>query len=317
MICRFSVLIVRVSAIFVLCKIISFKDMSQIPESELILNKDGSVYHLNLLPEDLAPVVINVGDPDRVAMVSSYFDQIDVKKQKREFITHTGFYKGKRISVISTGIGTDNIDIVYNELDALVNIDLPSRTIKKELTSLHLVRIGTSGSLQSDIPVDNFVCSTFGLGLDGLLNFYKLINTDEEDQIIKAFRLHYPSHGVLSLPYLTKAGSKLVDLLSPGMFKGITASCSGFYAPQMRQLRLEPSRMDMIDKLHTFNFGEHRITNFEMETGAMYGLARLMGHHCCAVNVIVANRITQEYSKDAESAMHRLIKTVLDRLATL
>lgn len=291
--------------------------MSQIPESELILNKDGSVYHLNLLPEELAPVVINVGDPDRVAMVSAYFDQIEVKKQKREFVTHTGVYKGKRISVISTGIGTDNIDIVYNELDALVNIDLPTRTIKKDLTSLHLVRIGTSGSLQADIPVDNFVCSTFGLGLDGLLNFYKLINDDEEDQLVQAFRKHYPSHGILPQSYISRASGSLVDLLSPGMFKGITASCSGFYAPQMRQLRLEPSRMDMIDKLHSFNFGEHRITNFEMETGAMYGLASLLGHHCCSVNVIVANRIAQQYSKDAEGAMHKLIQTVLDRLATL
>ncbi len=291
--------------------------MSQIPESELILNKDGSVYHLNLLPEELAPVVINVGDPDRVAMVSAYFDHIEVKKQKREFVTHTGVYKGKRISVISTGIGTDNIDIVYNELDALVNIDLPTRTIKKDLTSLHLVRIGTSGSLQADIPVDNFVCSTFGLGLDGLLNFYKLINDDEEDQLVQAFRKHYPSHGILPQSYISRASGKLVDLLSPGMFKGITASCSGFYAPQMRQLRLEPSRMDMIDKLHSFNYGEHRITNFEMETGAMYGLASLLGHHCCSVNVIVANRIAQQYSKDAEGAMHKLIQTVLDRLATL
>lgn len=291
--------------------------MSQIPESELILNKDGSVYHLNLLPEELAPVVINVGDPDRVAMVSAYFDQIEVKKQKREFVTHTGLYKGNRISVISTGIGTDNIDIVYNELDALVNIDLPTRTIKKDLTSLHLVRIGTSGSLQADIPVDNFVCSTFGLGLDGLLNFYKLINDAEEDQLVQAFRKHYPSHGILPQSYISRASGKLVDLLSPGMFKGITASCSGFYAPQMRQLRLEPSRMDMIDKLHTFNYGEHRITNFEMETGAMYGLASLLGHHCCSVNVIVANRIAQQYSKDAEGAMHKLIQTVLDRLATL
>lgn len=291
--------------------------MSQIPESELILNKDGSVYHLNLLPEELAPLVINVGDPDRVAMVSAYFDQIEVKKQKREFVTHTGIYKGKRISVISTGIGTDNIDIVYNELDALVNIDLPTRTIKKDLTSLHLVRIGTSGSLQADIPVDNFVCSTFGLGLDGLLNFYKLINDAEEDQLVQAFRKHYPSHGILPQSYISRASGKLVDLLSPGMFKGITASCSGFYAPQMRQLRLEPSRMDMIDKLHSFNYGEHRITNFEMETGAMYGLASLLGHHCCSVNVIVANRIAQQYSKDAEGAMHKLIQTVLDRLATL
>ncbi|MBL7923506.1 MAG: nucleoside phosphorylase [Bacteroidia bacterium] len=291
--------------------------MSQIPESELILNKDGSVYHLNLQPWELAPVVINVGDPDRVAMVSAYFDKIDVKKQKREFVTHTGTYKGKAITVLSTGIGTDNIDIVYNELDALVNIDLPSRTIKKELSRLYLVRIGTSGSLQADIPVDQFVCSSFGLGLDGLLNFYKLQNTGEEEQVIQAFRKHYPNQGILPQSYISGASPVLFELLSKDMFSGITASCSGFYGPQMRQLRLEPSRPDMIDKLSSFRYGDHRITNFEMETGAMYGLASLLGHHCCSVNVIVANRIAQQYSNDADAAMHRLIQTVLDRLATL
>ncbi len=291
--------------------------MLQIPESELILNKDGSVYHLNLLPSDLAPVVINVGDPDRVTMVSNYFDQVTVKKQKREFISHTGFYKGKQITVLSTGIGTDNIDIVYNELDALVNIDLPSRTIKKDLKKLFLVRIGTSGSLQAQIPVDSFVCSEFGLGLDGLLNFYKLENNALEDNIIQAFRKHFPADGVFSQAYLAEGSSRLIELLSPGMVKGITASCSGFYAPQMRQLRLEPSRPDMIDKLCSFRYGDHRITNFEMETGAMYGLAKLLGHHCCSVNVIVANRIAQQYSKDADAAMHILIKLVLDRLSLL
>ncbi len=291
--------------------------MSQIPESELILNKDGSVYHLNLLPSELAPIVINVGDPDRVAMVSAYFDQVKVKKQKREFISHTGIYKGKLLTVLSTGIGTDNIDIVYNELDALVNIDLSSRTIKKSLTKLFLIRIGTSGSLQADIPVDSFVCSEYGLGLDGLLNFYKLDNDAEEDHIIQAFRKHYPSNGILAQPYIAKGSRLLIDTLSDGMYKGITASCSGFYAPQMRQLRLEPSRPDMIDKLSSFRIMENRITNFEMETGAMYGLARLLGHHCCSVNVIVANRIAQQYSDDAESAMHKLIKTVLDRLTAL
>ena len=291
--------------------------MSQIPESELILNHDGSVYHLNLHPYEIAPIIINVGDPDRVSMVSNYFDKIDVKKQKREFVTHTGTYKGKAMSVISTGIGTDNIDIVYNELDALVNIDLKTRTIKENLTSLNLVRIGTSGALQKEIEVDHFVCSRFGLGLDGLLNFYKLVNTQEEEEIIHAFRKHYPNHGILPQSYISKSADTLFNLLSPDMYTGITASCSGFYGPQMRQLRLEPSRMDMIERLSSFRFGEHRITNFEMETGAMFGLASLLGHQCCAVNVIVANRISQQYAKDAEGAMHRLIQTTLDRLATL
>jgi len=171
-------------------------------------------------------------------MVSAYFDRVDVKKQKREFVTHTGLYKGKPITVISTGIGTDNIDIVYNELDALVNIDLKSRTIKPELTSLNLVRIGTSGSLQADIPVDHFVCSSFGLGLDGLLNFYKLDNDEEEADIIRTFRKHYPNDGLYPQSYLARSSEKLFQLLAEGMFTGITASCSGFYAPQMRQLRL-------------------------------------------------------------------------------
>ncbi|CAN5599313.1 nucleoside phosphorylase [soil metagenome] len=291
--------------------------MSQIPESELILNKDGSVYHLNLLPEDLADIVINVGDPDRVAMVSDYFDHIEVKKQKREFVTHTGVYKGKRMTVLSTGIGTDNIDIVYNELDALVNIDLKTRQIKDQLKALNLVRIGTSGSLQADISVDSFVCSTFGLGLDGLLNFYNLVNDEEEEQLIQVFRNHFPNQGVFPQSYLSRASSKLVELLSPGMSTGITASCSGFYAPQMRQLRLAPSRTDLIEKLNSFQYGELRITNFEMETGAMFGLAKLLGHHCCAVNLIVANRIVQKYSEKHEQSMHVLIDTVLDRLATL
>lgn len=288
--------------------------MKQIPESELILNKDHSVYHLNLHPEDIAETIINVGDPDRVLKVSSFFDTIELKKQKREFVTHTGIYKGKRITVLSTGIGTDNIDIVYNELDALVNIDLKTRTIKEKLTSLNLIRIGTSGALQEDIPVDSFVCSTHGLGLDGLLNFYKLTNEGNELQMIEAFRRHYPSQGTLPLAYLTSGSNMLIERLSKDMIKGITASCSGFYGPQGRILRLELGRDDMIQQLNTFRFEGNRITNFEMETGAMYGLARLLGHHCCSTNVIVANRMAQKFSNKAEESITKLIQTVLDRI---
>ncbi len=289
--------------------------MNKIPESELILNPDGSVYHLNLLPDDISDVIINVGDPDRVSKVSAFFDNIEVKKQKREFVTHTGHYKGRRISVISTGIGTDNIDIVYNELDALVNIDLKTRTVKPNLTALNLIRIGTSGALQPEIPVDSFVFSTFGLGLDGLLNFYQYTNTPEEQAIIEGFRKHYPNNCKLPESYLTRSSLKLEKALSEGMFKGITASCSGFYAPQGRVLRYQLARTDMIEKLNSFRHGEHKVTNFEMETGAMYGLAKLLGHHCCAVNLIVANRIAQEFSKKYEERMLQLIQTVLDRIS--
>ncbi len=291
--------------------------MSKIPPSELILNDDNSVYHLNLHPNEIADTVINVGDPDRVPIVSNFFETIEVKKQKREFITHTGTYKGKRITVLSTGIGTDNIDIVYNELDSLVNIDLEKREIKKTLKSLNLIRIGTSGSLQKEIPVDGFVFSEFGLGLDGLLNFYKLQNDKEETDIISAFRLHYPTHGILSLPYLARCSSKLETALSEGMHKGITASCSGFYAPQGRVLRYELARPDFIESLNSFSFANKRITNFEMETGAMYGLAKILGHHCCSINAIVANRITNEHTHNAEETMNKLIKLVLDRIAAM
>jgi uridine phosphorylase len=268
-----------------------------IPETELILNKDGSVYHLALHPEDLADIVLHVGDPERVSMASDYFDTIELKKNKREFVTHTGTYKGKRLTVLSTGMGTDNIDIVYNELDALVNIDLKTREVKDKLKSLELIRIGTSGALQADIPVDSFLFSEFGIGLDGLLNFYKLENDIAETEIIESFRQHYPQ-----------------KKLSEGMLKGITCSCSGFYAPQGRTLRYELSRPDLIKELNTFQHKEYRITNLEMETSGMYGLAKILGHHSCAVNVIVANRITNNFSKYYEDAMHQLVQIVLDRV---
>lgn len=291
--------------------------MSKIPESELILNSDNSVYHLNLLPHEIADTIINVGDPDRVAMVSKFFNSIEVRKQKREFVTHTGVYKGKRITVLSTGIGTDNIDIVYNELDSLVNIDLQKREIKNELKSLNLIRIGTSGSLQEDIPVDGFVFSQFGMGLDGLLNFYKMKNDKEETEIVEAFRKHYPNEGILPQSYIARCSNKLESALGDGMFKGITASCSGFYAPQGRVLRYELARQDFISTLHSFQFKQQRITNFEMETGAMYGLAKILGHHCCSINAIVANRINNKHTHRGDETMNTLIELVLDRLALM
>jgi uridine phosphorylase len=289
--------------------------MNKIAESELILNADGSIYHLNLHPHELADTVITVGDPDRVPIVSKFFDSIEIKKQKREFVTHTGHYKGKRITVISTGIGTDNIDIAFNELDALVNINLKTREINPELKSLQIIRIGTSGALHADIPVDSFVFSSFGLGLDGVLNFYVLENTPEETAIIDAFREHYPSHGILSRSYLTKVSPLMSSKVGEGLIQGMTASCSGFYAPQGRILRYQLARPDFIPCLNAFSFKGQRITNFEMETGAMYGLARVLGHDVCSVNAIVANRITLEHTHRPEETMDEMIGMVLDRLA--
>lgn len=288
--------------------------MHQIPESELILNPDGSIYHLNLLPEDIADTIINVGDPDRVKMVSSFFDKVEIRKQKREFVTHTGEYRGKRITVISTGIGTDNIDIVYNELDALVNVDLQTRTIKNNLKSLNLIRIGTSGALQEDILPDSFVCSSHGLGLDGLLNYYNWNPDNEESDLQQALMNQLPSEGRFPRVYLAQGSKILFAKLSKDMHTGITASCSGFYGPQGREIRLKPFRNDLIDRLSAFRSEGLRVTNFEMETGAMYGLARMLGHHCCSVNVIVANRIRQEFSKKSYESIKNLIQLVLSRI---
>lgn len=290
--------------------------MKQIPESELIINKDGSLYHINLHPEDISDTIITVGDPDRVPVVSKHFDRIETKKAKREFITHTGYFNGKRITVISTGIGTDNIDIVYNELDALANIDLKTRYVKENHTVLTFIRLGTSGALQKDIPIDSYVFSLYGLGLDGLMNFYKWDNTDHEKEIIEKFRLHYPTHGILPQSYLAQGSTLLEKKLSDGMFKGITASCSGFYAPQGRKLRFELAREDMLDSLNSFRYGELRITNFEMETGAIYGLGKVLGHECCSVNAIVANRILHEYSIKAHDTVDKLCQVVLERLTS-
>jgi uridine phosphorylase len=291
--------------------------MHQIPESELILNPDGSIYHLNLLPDEIADIIINVGDPDRVKMVSRFFDSIEIKKQKREFVTHTGFFRNRRITVLSTGIGTDNIDIVYNELDALVNIDLKSRTVKEKKKSLSLIRIGTSGALQEDIPPDSFVCSAYGLGLDGLLNYYHWQPEARELDLQRAIHAHLPDDGRFPPLYVARASDLLFTAFSREMHTGITASCAGFYGPQGRMLRLPPYRADLLDKMSSFRFGNHRITNFEMETGAMYGLARLLGHHCCSVNLIVANRIRKDFSKNPYQSMNKLIELMLERISIL
>ncbi|MFN4892138.1 MAG: nucleoside phosphorylase [Bacteroidota bacterium] len=282
--------------------------MPRIAESELILNERGAVYHLNLRPEELAPTVITVGDPDRVAEVSKYFDSIEYKQQHREFISHTGRVGSKRITVLSSGIGPDNIDIVMNELDALVNIDLETREIKPQLNSLQIIRIGTSGSLQPDIPVDSFVASTHGLGVDNLLNFYRLEQNSEEQLLLQSFITHTQIHSQVGNPYINSAAPSLLKHFVANFHQGITVTCPGFYGPQGRVLRLGLSNPHFVNRLTDFRYGQHRISNFEMETSAIYGLGKLMGHQCLAVNAIVANRVRQEFSKDGKAAVEKLIQ---------
>ena len=289
--------------------------MSRIAESEMIINNRGAIYHLNLLPEELATNIIVVGDPERVSLVSRYFDKIEIKSHHREFITHTGTIGKKRISVISTGIGTDNIDITLNEIDALVNIDFKTREIKPKLTQLNIIRIGTSGSLQKDIPVDGHVAGTHGLGIDNLLNFYRLEQNEEEKQLIHSFVTHTQLHGQMSYPYIAGASASLIKHFVKDFFHGITVTCPGFYGPQGRVLRLGIRNPELINSLTDFKFGQHRIANFEMETSAIYSLGKLLGHQCLSLNAIVANRITKEFSKDAATTIDKLIKKVLNIIA--
>lgn len=289
--------------------------MSRIAESELIINPRGAVYHLDLRPDEVAGTVITVGDPDRVREVSKYFDKIEVQRQHREFVSHTGYVGKKRITVLSSGIGPDNIDIVINELDALVNIDFETREIKKELRSINIIRIGTSGSLQEDIPVDSFVASTHGLGVDNLLNFYRHEHNEQEKELLQSFITHTQIHGQIGDPYITSGAASLIKHFVTNFHQGITVTCPGFYGPQGRILRLGIRNPELINRLTDFRFGQHRITNFEMETSAIYGLGKLLGHHCLAVNAIVANRVKKEFSKDGKAAVENLIKQFIQIFA--
>jgi len=288
--------------------------MSRIAESELIINNRGAIYHLDCIPTEISTNIITVGDPDRVKEVSKHFDRIECKNQHREFVTHTGYIGNKRISCISTGIGTDNIDIVLNELDALVNIDFTTRQIKEQLTHLNIIRIGTSGSLQKNIPVDSFVASSHGLGIDNLLNFYLLQNNNEEEQLVQQFITQTQLHNKFAHPYISSASGFLLKHFVTGFHQGITVTCPGFYGPQGRVLRMGLANAALIDNLTSFSFGNHRISNFEMETAGIYGLSKILGHHCLSLNAIVANRITKEFSKDANAAVENLIKKSLQIL---
>lgn len=291
--------------------------MGKIAESELIINSRGAIYHLNVRPEEIAKTIITVGDPARVREVSKYFDTVEYECEHREFITHTGTIGNKRISVVSTGIGPDNIDIVVNELDALVNIDFASRTIKPNLTHLTIIRLGTSGSLHADIPVDSIVASTHGLGIDNLLNYYRHNNNNEEMQIIQQFVAYTQFNSHFSRPYISTAGAGILKYFVNGFYHGITITCPGFYGPQGRVLRLGLTDPDLIDRLAEFKFGQHRITNFEMETSAIYGLGRLLGHQCLSLSTIVDNRINKEFSKDGNAAVENMIRKSLDIISSI
>jgi uridine phosphorylase len=282
--------------------------MNRIAESELIINNRGAIYHLDLRPEEIARTILTVGDPGRVHEVSKHFDSIEFRAAHREFITHTGHLAGKRLSVISSGIGTDNIDIVLNELDALANIDLDTRTVRPSLTALKIIRIGTCGSLQNNVPVDSFVASTHGLGIDNLLSFYQHQSNDEEKQIIQSFI----TQTQLVQPYITGGASSLIKHFVGGFHHGITVSCPGFYGPQGRILRIGLAFPDLVARLSGFSLGHHRIANFEMETSAIYGLGRLLGHHCLSLNAVVANRVTKEFSSNAPKAIENLIIKTLE-----
>ncbi|MFT5753975.1 MAG: uridine phosphorylase [Flavobacterium sp.] len=286
-----------------------------IQSSELILNPDGSVYHLNLHPENIAHDIIFVGDQNRVEKITKHFDSIEFSTQKREFKTQTGIYKGKRMTVMSTGIGPDNIDIVMNELDALVNIDLKTRKPKENLVSLNIVRIGTSGSLQADIPCDSFVLSQYGLGLDNMLRSY-LVDEISEIEIEDAFIEQTNWDLRKGRPYVIRGSEKLEKIFeSDKIFKGFTGTAGGFYGPQGRVLRLPIQDIELNRKMDRFNYQGIQMTNLEMETAAIYGLGKLLGHECLSLNAIIANRATGNFSTDPYKAVDELIAYALDRLA--
>ncbi|MBA3682323.1 MAG: nucleoside phosphorylase [Bacteroidetes bacterium] len=289
--------------------------MSQFPETELILSSEKRVYHINLRNEDIADDVIVVGDQNRVAQISSYFSKIDFKTEHREFVTHTGIFNGKRITVLSTGIGTDNIDIVLNELDAAVNINLEKRELNPTHRKLNIIRLGTSGALQGDIPVNGLVASSHGIGLDGLLNFYEGWKSINEDAISEAFIKHTNWQKNLPYPYCVTASDTLLNKFKQDLHIGITATAPGFYGPQGRQIRLKASAPNLNELLTDFRLNDLRITNFEMETSALYGLGKLLDHNCLTICVIIANRVRKEFTSDYKKSVEILVENCLNKLS--
>jgi len=283
--------------------------------SELILNPDGSIYHLRLHPGQVAKTILTVGDPARVERITRHFDRVDEVVRYREFLTHTGELAGKRLTVISTGIGTDNIDIVLNELDALFNIDFKARRVKEELEVLDFIRIGTAGGLQPDIPVNTIVCSAFGVGLDGLMPFYQFPTNAAEEALQKSLMDHLdPLLKMPVQPIIHQGSTELLDQIGQDLLRGITMTCSGFYAPQGRQLRAKTSTDDYLSALSTYRGQELSITNFEMETAGIYGLSRVLGHRALSISAILANRTKGTFSQQPKKAVDDMIELVLERV---
>ena len=289
--------------------------MRVIEPSELIINPDGSIFHLHMRPEQLAENVILVGDPGRVKMIAEFFDRIESQTENREFVSVTGIYGKKRITALSTGIGTDNIDIVINELDALVNIDLKKRQLKEEVKSLNIIRIGTSGGLQGDIPIDAFLASRKAIGFDGLLNFYKGRDAVSDLPFEEAFKSYVNWNHNLPSPYVVEADFKLFDKIVDSEFTtGVTISAPGFYGPQGRELRLSILDPQINNKIEAFRFEAQRITNYEMECSAIYGLSKLLGHKALTVCIIIANRVAKKANENYKPVMAKLVQKVLDRI---
>jgi uridine phosphorylase len=282
--------------------------------SELILNGDGSIFHLKLFPQDIADTVILVGDPGRVQMVSAFFDDVELRKSNREFVTHTGRFRGRRISALSTGIGTDNVDIVLNELDALANIDLDERKLKSGHRTLRLVRIGTTGGLQQDIPINSFIISRYAGGFDTVLNFYADRNKVADLDMEKAFIDHARWNPLLPRPYFVRSSDDLFSLFPVEIQNGITISAPGFYGPQGRNLRLQTMDPRLNDRLESFRYQDLRITNYEMESSALFGLAALLGHQAVTLCAMIANRASLEFTQDYTGLVNKLIKFTLEHL---
>ena len=285
-----------------------------IPASQLVLNNEGAIYHLNLHPDQLADNVIMVGDPGRVDMIASFFDKIDVERQNRELVTRTGWFNGKRITVLSTGMGTDNLDIVMNELDALANIDLKTRMPKETHRSLNLIRLGTCGALQPDIEPGNNVATRYAIGLDGLLYFYEKHKEVNEIAMRDAFikQMDYPKD--LPKPYVVEGSKMLFDKLAEGYYQGVTATAPGFYGPQGRTLRMHLSYPENNNKIENFDYQGWRVCNFEMESSALYGLGKMMGHNCLTICVAIANRVTEKFTTDYHPYVRKLVESTLERL---